>query len=79
MQLSEPVQLLAEHGTGSNSILEPKALVSGICRYEGTRDTILFLGPNLLSMIIFDLLVRVPAYRSRGLGLIPGTTRFSEK
>jgi hypothetical protein len=25
------------------------------------------------------LVVRVPGYRSRGLGLIPGTTRFSEK
>jgi hypothetical protein len=28
---------------------------------------------------LWDLLVRVPGYRSRGLGLIPCTTRFSEK
>jgi hypothetical protein len=26
-----------------------------------------------------DLVVRVPGYRSRGLGSIPGATRFSEK
>jgi hypothetical protein len=26
-----------------------------------------------------DLVVRVPGYRSRGPGSIPGTTRFSEK
>jgi hypothetical protein len=25
------------------------------------------------------LVVRVPGYRTRGLGLIPGATRFSEK
>jgi hypothetical protein len=25
------------------------------------------------------VVVRVPGYRSRGLGLIPGTNRFSEK
>jgi hypothetical protein len=28
---------------------------------------------------LFGLVVRVPAYRSRGLGLIPSATRFSEK
>jgi hypothetical protein len=27
----------------------------------------------------YGLVVRVPGYRSRGLGSIPGTTRFSEK
>jgi hypothetical protein len=29
--------------------------------------------------IICGLVVRVSGYRSRGLGLIPGATRFSEK
>jgi hypothetical protein len=28
---------------------------------------------------LYDLVVTVPAYRSRGPGLIPGATRFSEK
>jgi hypothetical protein len=28
---------------------------------------------------LFDLEVRVPGYRSRGPGSIPGATRFSEK
>jgi hypothetical protein len=28
---------------------------------------------------LFGLVVRVPGYRSRGLGLNPGATRFSEE
>jgi hypothetical protein len=28
---------------------------------------------------LYGLVVRVPAYRSRGTGSIPGATRFSEK
>jgi hypothetical protein len=28
---------------------------------------------------LYDLVVRAPGYRSRGLGLIPGATKFSEK
>jgi hypothetical protein len=33
----------------------------------------------LLMFSLCGLVVRVPGYRSRGPGLIPGATRFSEK
>jgi hypothetical protein len=32
-----------------------------------------------LNTLLCGLVVRVPGYRSRGLGSIPGATRFSEK
>jgi hypothetical protein len=47
---------------------------------------IVLLNIHLLDMQSFlfidrlcGLVFRVPGYRSRGLGSIPGTTRFSEK
>jgi hypothetical protein len=33
----------------------------------------------LMGDLLYCLVVRVPGYRSRGLGSIPGATRFSEK
>jgi hypothetical protein len=46
-------------------------------------NSIFMLGNIYESSFIFDrlcgLVVRVPGYRSRGPGSIPGATRFSEK
>jgi hypothetical protein len=38
-----------------------------------------FLFVNVLSDRLCGLVVRVPGYRSRGRGSIPGAARFSEK
>jgi hypothetical protein len=35
--------------------------------------------PNFMTDRLCGLVVRVPGYRSRGSGSIPGSTKFSEK
>jgi hypothetical protein len=45
----------------------------------GLERGALSLGTTIEELLERNLVVRVPAYRSRGPGSIPGATRFSEK
>jgi hypothetical protein len=44
-----------------------------------TPVSVIYLYFACISDRLFGLVARVPGYRSRGPGLIPGATRFSEK
>jgi hypothetical protein len=64
-------------GGGKFNIVEI-SLMEIMCRRESIKDVINISLHNLADRLC-GLAIRVPGYRSRDPGSIPGATRFSEK